>query len=709
MGDPMGKNTPREIRVAVAGQPNVGKSALFNVLTGMTATVANWPGVTIERHDGYRFHRGVKIHFTDLPGTYGFSATSLEEIIARNFILGEKPDVLLVLVDSIAPERTMYLAIEALEIYTNVIIVFTKSDLTHTYGIHINYREIEEKLNVPVVPVSVAKGFGIDELLDKIIDVARGEAKRKQPLKVDYGDLEPFIREAEKLVSNTSLVEDFPSRWLAIKLLEGDRDLLKRLEKRGYSDVAKKIGELREEIIRFFRSRPEELFSKARFNYLLRVLKDAIIRVEVQRKKYDEKIDRLFTNPVVGPLASILMLVLAFTIIFTVNTGFPLTQILETLGLTDLAEVIETYSLGSIIELFFEKLSDIVEPQIKGYPEWLQSLIIDGIIGGIGAVLVFLPLIFLVSLLLAVLEDTGLTPRIAVSLHTLFQKIGLSGHAVFPITLSLGCNVPGIMATRVTPDFRERLRLILILGFIPCQARLVVVLAFASALAGIGGLLLIILAYLVSFAVFSIVGYGIYRTSKLKEEPELLLEIPPIHRPLPKVVWWLTWNPTKHFLKKAGTVIFFATLLSWFLLYYTPALTPASEPAESIGAWIARVFEPILSPLGFAGENAWKIVYTLMIGFLAKEAIISTLTILTDTNSAIEAIEVLNLTQQQIVTLTIVSILYVPCLATLAAIYLESRIVKIAVIATLLMLAVAYVTGVISYAISLVITTFFHT
>lgn len=694
----------KEITVAVAGQPNVGKSTLFNILTGKKVIVANWPGVTVERHEGWRKYKGYKLHFIDLPGIYGFSATSLEEIIARSYILGEKPDVLLILVDSTIPERTMYLALEALELFPRTIIVFTKSDLTHVYGVHINYEAIEKKLGVPVIPVSAATEAGINVLLDRIIDVALGRYCRKEPLRIDYDGLEPFVNEVERLVSRTSLVRDFPPRWLSVKLLEGDRDLIRRLEKRGYKDVVEKVMSLRIEIEKMFKLKPEEIFSRLRFEQIHNILRDTIVRAEVKPSERIEKIDRLFTHPIIGPLLSITMLVLVFLTVFILNTGFPLNLLLESMGYSGLAEVVEKYSLGGIMEAFFEFLASTLSPWLEGYPEWLQDLILDGIIGGVGAVLVFLPLIFLVSFFLAILEDTGFAPRIAMSLHTLFQRIGLSGHAVFPMTISLGCNVPGVMATRATPNLSERIRLMMVLPFIPCQARLVVVLAFASALSGLKGLFLIIIAYLTAFLVFAIISFTLYRLGGEKEgKPELLLEIPPLHKPLLKVVWWLTWDSAKHFLKKAGTIIFSVTLISWALLYYTPSFTPATSPSESIGAGIAKVFAPFLYPLGLTSEQAWKIAYALLIGFLAKEAIISALTILTNTGSAQDAVVSLRLTDTQIAAITLFSILYVPCLATIAVVYSESKSLKVTVTTVAIMMGVAYIVAILAYALSIIL------
>ncbi len=690
----------KRITVAVMGQPNVGKSTLFNVITGRNVHVANWPGVTVEKHEGWREHRGYELYFIDLPGIYGLSASTLEEVVARNYLVSGEPDVVLVLVDSTIPERSMYLALEVLELFPKTIIVFTKADLAHPHGVHINPHIIARKLGVPVVMVSVAKNLGIEELLDTIIKVAEEGAGRKKPLKIDYGELEPFIRDAEEILSRTSLAEDFPLRWLAIRLLEGDRDLENRLRKRGEVEALEKIEALRREIKSILKREPYELFATKRFSYLHKILHGAVARVESRALGVHEKFDKLIMHPIAGPALSIAILLTLFVVVFTLNTGFPFNIILSSIGMEDAAETLEEYSLGGLMDKLISYIGDEVAGLLVDQPDWVRSLVVDGIIGGVGAVLVFLPLIFLVSLMLAILEDSGLTPRIAVSLNNLLNKIGLSGHAVFPMTISLGCNVPGVMATRATPNFRERLRLMLTIAFIPCQARLVVILAFASAMHGAGGLAVIALAYIGAFTVFALVNKALVFYEKkrgLYEEPELLLEIPPLHKPLPKVIWWLTWDSVKHFLKKAGTIIFLVTLAAWLMLYYTPSLTPAETPGESIGAGLAKVFAPLLYPMGFSGEQAWMIAYALIIGFLAKEAVVGTLAVLTGASGAGEALEKMGLNDPQIAGLTMFSVLYVPCLATIAVIYSETRSIKYALITIALMLSIAYIAAILTY------------
>ncbi len=694
----------KEIIVAVMGQPNVGKSTLFNVLTGRNVHVANWPGVTVERHEGWRIHRKYKLVFVDLPGTYGLSASTLEEVIARNYLLSKEPDVVLVLVDSTIPERTLYLALQVLEVFPKTIIVFTKSDLAHVYGVHINPQIFSHKLGVPVVMVSAAKGIGIEELLDKIIDVYHGKNVRKQPLRINYGELEPYIESIEKLVRTTSLVKDYPPRWLAIRLLEGDQDLIARLKKRGEEDIVKDIMAIREEVIKIFKRAPEEILAQKRFAYLESIVKSGVVKSRIYAKEH-KFLDKLFFKPVIGPLASILLLIGIFILVFTLNTGFPLNIVFSSIGLEDIALALEEYSLGSLMEKAMEYIADFLSNMLSGQPDIVQAIVVDGIIGGVGAVLVFLPLILLVALFLAILEDSGLAPRIAVSLHPYLQRIGVSGHAIFPITLSLGCNVPAIVATRATPSFRERLRLIMTVPFIPCQARLVVILAFASAIKGLGGVVVIVLAYIGAFLVFSLINKILLEIDKRKhiaEEPELLLELPPIHKPLAKVVWWHTWDAVKHFLKKAGTIIFLVSIISWLLLNYDINLNPVEDPGESIGATIASFFAPLLYPLGLDYRQAWMTAFAFMIGFLAKEAVVGTISILTgEDNMGIALKEIIGLSDPQIASLTMFSVLYVPCLATLAVIYLETRSMKITVAVIALMMIVAYSVSLLTYGLAM--------
>ena len=689
----------KRIRVAVVGQPNVGKSTLFNVLTNNKVHVANWPGVTVEKHYGTRRYRDREIEFVDLPGIYGFSSLTLEERIARSYILSGEPDVLLVLVDSLNPERTMYLAVQALELTPNTILVFTKADATHARGIHINYEKLQRKLGVPVVSVSAATGQGIEELLDLIVASAEKEEK-KEPIRIDYHELNPYIESIEKILSRYAEVLKYPIRWIAVRLLEGDHELEDYIRKQAGEEVLDEVASIRREAATVLKRDPVEIASIRRFEFISSILGEVVVKTELKHVPVS-RLTRLFYNPVIGSLLGIAILALIFTIVFMVNTGFPLNALFEALGYSELATLVEEYSLSRILDYALNELGNVVYDAMGD--TMLAHLVVDGILGGVGAVLVFLPLIAIVSLALALLEDSGIAPRIAVGVHNLLAKIGVSGHAVFPITLGLGCNVPAILSTRGLPDPRERLRLILTLPFIPCQARLVVLLALASAFSRYSGGLLLLSGYLISFFVFASVNRVLYEIDRRKGRaitPEMLLEIPPIHRPIPRVIWWLTWNSTKHFLVKAGVIIFSLSIVAWTATSYTFSLTYTSDPSESIAAAIARSFAPLLSPIDLPSTTAWIVSLALIAGFIAKEIIISTLLIATGADSVRNAIELIWLSDAQIASIAMFTVLYVPCLATLAVIHSETKSLKYTLLAVLLMMVIGYASMVVTYWIA---------
>jgi len=690
----------KKIKVALCGQPNVGKSALFNVLTNKRVQVANWPGTTVEKHEGSMKYGDYIIEFVDLPGIYGFSSITLEERIARKYILSGEPDVILVLIDSIYPERTMYLAIQVAEITSRVIFVFTKSDLTHVHGIHIDYDKLENRLKIPVVPVSVVSGRGIDYLIRTIIDVYEGRRGRSGLLEVDYRELEPFINSIVGILNNYRDRIVYPLKWLAVRLLEGDKELEEIVERILGKSVMDEIRFIRVEATNLLKRDLVEITSQYRFQYISSLLDKIVIRTRIEAGKAD-RFSRLFYNPWLGSLLSLLILISVFILVFILNTGFPLSTLLNLLGYGDLAEIVEEYSLSSLMDKLISITGDALV-SILG-ENLITKFIVEAVLNGVGAVLVFLPLILLVSFFLAVLEDSGLAPRIAVSTQIFLEKLGLSGHAIFPITLSLGCNVPSILSTRAIPDHRERFRLLLTTPFIPCQARLVVILAFASALKRFSSALLIIYSYAVAFIIFMLINKLLYVIDLRRGyavSPELVLEVPPIHRPIPRVVWWITWINTRHFLRKAGLIIFSASIVIWFLTNYSPSFNIVNEAGESIAATIAKIFTPLLQPIGIVGENSWVIALSLLIGFVAKELVISTLLVSTGSSSMRMALDYIGLSDPQIAAITTFTVLYVPCLATLSAFYGELRSVKYTLLLIFIMITVGYIAMLSTYLIS---------
>lgn len=682
----------RGIRVALVGQPNVGKSTLFNVLTGESVRVANWPGTTVSKYEGEITYRGRKIHVVDLPGIYGLSTLTIEERIARKYILGGEADAYVVLVDATLPEKTLALALQVLEITPKVVVVFTKMDMVHSRGIHINLEGFSNRLGVPVVGLSAAKGYGINSLLDAIINVAEGHHPRK-PLKLDYGVLELYIEMLEDALRPYNEKVGYPIRWAAIKLLEGDSELIEELRERLDKEVFERVMEIVKDAERQVGKSLREYIAITRFSRLMEICRGLVLRRKLPARA-SPALANIFYNPIAGPLVSFGIILALLIIAFTINTGFPLTLVLERLGFEEAAALLEQYSVSNLMGAALERFGAFIKAILGEGP--LTSLIVDGVLGGVGAILAFLPLIAIVSAGFAVLEDSGVLPRVAVGTHSLFSKIGLSGHSVFPVMTSFGCNVPGVLVTRATPNAWERLKLILTVPFIPCQARLVVILALASAIGPLGGLLAI-LTYVIAIVVFAMLNALVDRALRSERQAEILLELPPLHKPIPKVVWWTVKLHVTHFLTKAGIVILAASLALWFLTSFDAGLSYVGNVEDSIGGAIAGAISPVLSPFGISGIRATIVALSLIVGFVAKELVISALLISTGAETVQEALGALELSPAQVASLMIFTTLYVPCVATLIAIYTESRSAKIALAAIALMLSIAYVTSLVIY------------
>jgi len=682
-----------DIVVAVAGNPNVGKSTLFNRLTGELVHVANWPGVTVARSEGRVIFDGRRICFVDLPGTYGLSSTSPEERVARDYIVSGEPDVILVLADALAPERTLYLPVQVLELTSRVIVAFNKIDAAHAAGIHIHVDGFSRELRTPVIAISASTGQGLDELLRIIVEEA-SQPPRREPLTINYGTLEPYIdRLVEMIKPRLRSDEPYPARWIAVKLLEGDEDVEKYVEQHYGQDPVEEALRMAGEYAETYGRPPSETAISSRYSFV-----DSLVRRHVVRKRVEYKpsrMDEMFLKPVLGPLLSTLILFLILFIAFTVNTGFPLNLVFSYMGYEGIAEALEKYSLSGLLGMLFNMAGNATSSGLSGIaPDWLTSLIANGIIGGVGAVLSFLPLIMIVYALLGALEDSGLAARIAMSFDSTFRRFGASGKAVFPYILSLGCNVPGVLSTRALEEREERIAVALSVPLVPCQARLVVIMAFASVLfkGGLTQALVVLSIYLLAITLALIVGKAI-RALLLgkKEPPELLLEIPPIHNPSWRVVWWHTWDNSKHFLKKAGTVILVLSMVSWFLLSYGPG-GAVNNPANSYAAMLGRLISPLASMYGVHGDTAWKLAYAFENGFIAKEGVLDAVMLLyPQAKSVSDAVRALGINAVQAYSFLVAMTLYVPCVATIAVIYSETRRASYAALTIAYMIVLAII------------------
>ncbi len=674
----------RHYRVAVVGNPNVGKSTLFTALTKEIAHIANWPGTTVERKEGLIRVSGKEIVLIDLPGIYSLSGISAEERVARDFLLTGQWDALLILVDSLAIERTLYLAVHALELTGRAVVALTKWDAAHKQGVHVSISKLESELGIPVVPVSAVTREGIGELIAKLLQVLEGGTKR--PLKVEYGYLEKYISELEKELANVSLPFKAPPRWVALKLLEGDEHISMLVRSAGGEGVVRRAGELRSLIVQFTGREVDELEIQYRFNFV-----DELCKAAVVRKRVREEIgvfERVLLSRA-GAAASLLILLPLYLAVFTFNTGFPLTLILRVVGAAEVAELLESSTLSGLISGAFDGVAALVRE--SSLPTVVKSAIADGVLQGVGLVLTFLPLIFTALLILSLLEDSGIGPYAAASLHRFFQRLGLSGRAVYPLLISLGCNVPAVMASRTAPDEVERRQLVFSVPFIPCQARLVIIVAFVSVYfpSPFVAVTALLVTYAAAFALFAFTSTIIRRFYGIREPPELLIELPPIHFPSLRVLWWIAWDYTKHYLKRAGVVIFGLSLIIWAL----------TSELGVFAAAIGDVLSPLLALIGITGEKATLIGFSLVAGLAAKEAVLLSISA-TMGADPIDALRSLQLTGAQALSLLALYTTYMPCIATVGTIYKETGSLKYTVSATAWSLSLSLVTSYIVYILA---------
>ncbi len=657
--------------IALTGNPNVGKSALFNSLTGGEVFVANWPGVTVELKYGKLIHHGINIQVVDLPGSYSLVMGDEAEKTVRDYLLNNKPDLYVIITDITALERTLYPAIKLMEAYPHVIIVMNMADIARRRALHVDKDALENELNTFIIETSALTGEGIGVLLDRIVEYLISK-RRRGFLKIDYGPLEPYIHKLEQHIKERSPDLHLSHRWIALELLEGDEELKAILIEKFHLDKAF-VSSVIEEVKEHLRIDIPLYIIQTRYNFITNILKGRIIETKLIRPTWMIKLDNIFLKPIVGPIFSLIILFLSFLCIFIINTGFPLNVIFHNLGLHEPANLIESYSLVELVSLLFGQLSTYTSNLLSalGIPDPYISFITDGVLGGIGAVLSFLPLVFLVFVLSAFLQDTGLYTRIAVSFHNFLKRYGLSGKSIYPIVVGFGCNVPAVLSTRALDDDRERITVALAVPFIPCQARLVVMLAIAAAISRdpIAQAAIITSLYIVSIIIYlitsKILTKGLF---KMKSGPELLLELPPYHIPHIRVLWWYSKFNTMAFLKKAGTIILLLSMLIWILLHTGPhGYIPVEEPkliSDSFAAILGKFLLPLMAPIGIAD---WRAILSLEIGFIAKEAIISTLVTITGFDDPVKAFNAIGLSSAQLYLLAIFMTIYTPCLATIVS------------------------------------------
>lgn len=655
--------------VALAGNPNVGKTTIFNDLTGMRQHVGNWPGVTVEKKEGVFEYKGERFLVVDLPGTYSLTAHSIDELVARDFLLNGNPDVVVNVVDATSVLRNLYLTMEIFEMgLKNVVIALNKIDLAEKKGIRIDPLKMSKALGVPVVPLNAKEGAGLDELKKKIWEMANGIIKTSPVLPRYDPEVEREIEHISKCLAGTELADRYPLRWLAIKLLQRDDEVMKL--------VLRHIGEEKLKEIMTHISEAEARYGRAmdliiagqKYEFI-DGLTHEFMSYGGEKETLTDQLDRILVHPVYGFIAMAFVFYLVFKFVFTF--GFPLQGVLDDA---------------------FGRLGEWVAPHIAD--ETLRGLVVDGIIGGVGSVLSFFPLVFLLFLALSFLEDLGYMARVAVLMEGILRKFGLPGKAIIPLILGLGCNVPAVMATRTLDEEKDRLVAMFVNPFIPCSARLSVISFLVGTFFG-GDALVALAIYLISLGVALLSAKLVSRFVPGEESP-FVIELPEFLLPSWKSLLLHSWERSKEFVKKAGTVILVGSIVIWYLSNYPVPIGTGKSYAERLG----HLVEPYLHLMGLD----WKAGVSLIFGIIAKENVISTYSILYGglSGEALREAIMGAMSSLQGFVLAVVTTLYIPCVATIGAIRAESNW-RWALAVTVYMITVASLVGVIIWHVGTVL------
>jgi ferrous iron transport protein B len=631
------KKEKNRITVALTGNPNVGKTTLFNNLTGSNQHIGNWPGVTVEKKEGSRSFKGYDLKVVDLPGAYSLTAHSLDEVIARNFLVDENPDVVVDIVDASNLERNLYLSLQLLEMGVNLVIALNMMDVAKSRGYRIDAGQLSRLLGVPVVPLVASRNQGIDELLETITCVAEGKIHIDR-LKFSYGhEVDEEIAKLESAITAGALSQKYTPEWLALKLLEEDEEIVKKFEelKPDGEEVLEVKNNSLAQLARIHRNAAGIVIADARYGFISGLMKDVLKKPATEKVSVSDRIDRIVLNNWLGiPIFAAILFGL-FQLIF--NLSLPLVNWIN----------------GG-----FGRLS---ESAAEISPDWLGSLVANGFIGGVGTVVSFVPIIFLLYLGLAILEYSGYLTRAAFVMDRLMHRIGLHGRSVVPLVLGLGCSVPAIMAARTIENPKDRLVTIMVTPLISCGARLPIYVLLAGAFfTAYQGLVIFSMYFLGIF--LAILFAWLFRKKLVKgESGHFVMELPAYHMPTISSVLIYTWLHTKAFLRRAGTIIFIAVMLFW-LLDYSGVIEP-----------IGRAIAPIFSPAGF---GQWQAASALVFGVLAKEVVIGAFgTMFAVGDGALgEAISTqLGWTPLAALAFMAMCLIYIPCIATITTIKRETN------------------------------------
>ena len=631
---------------ALAGNQNCGKTTLFNQLTGSNQHVGNFPGVTVDRKSG-AIRNNPNTEVTDLPGIYSMSPYTSEEIVTRQFIIGEKPTGIINIVDATNIERNLYLTMQLMELDTPMVLALNMMDEMRGNGGTVRINKMEAMLGIPVVPISAAKNEGVDELVDHALHVAKYQ---ERPGRMDFcgeadhgGAVHRCIHGIIHLIEDHAKAAGIPVRFAATKLVEGDQRI----------EAALKLDQNEKEMIEHIIVQMEQergldraaAIADMRFHFIHQLVEQTVVKPRQSKEQLrSARIDRFLTGRYTAIPAFVGIMALVFYLTF---------------GVVGLA-------LQNLLEVGIDALTAAADSTLTAWNvnAAVHSLVIDGIFTGVGSVLSFLPIIVTLFFFLSLLEDTGYMARVAFVMDKLLRRIGLSGRSIVPMLIGFGCTVPGVMASRTLPSERDRKMTILLTPFMSCSAKLPIYSLFAAAFFPEHAALVMVSLYFLGIAVGILMAILLKSSVFKGEAVPFVMELPNYRLPGLKNVVQLLWEKARDFLQRAFTVIFVATIIIWFLQSFDLRLSLTADPQQSILAWLASGIAPLFAPLGFAD---WRVSTALITGFMAKESVVSTLTILYGSSAAFAAA----LSPAAAAPLLVFCLLYTPCIAAVASVKRE--------------------------------------
>lgn len=660
-----------KLTFALVGNQNCGKTTLFNVLTGSNQHIGNFPGVTVDRKDGViKGYPDTLI--TDLPGIYSMSPYSSEEIVTREFLLMDKPKGIINILDATNIERNLYLSMQLMELGIPMVIALNMMDEVRVNGGSVRINAIEELLGVPVIPISAAKGEGIEELVSHAIHVAKYQEK---PQISDFCSKDSAVHRCihgiMSLISDHADKAGYPERFAASKVVEGDSLVLKHLElEQNEKEMIEHIIVQMEEECGMDRA---SAIADMRFAYIEDVCKNTVVKPRESKERIrSQKIDKLLTGKYTGIPMFIAIMGLVFYLTFNV-IGAALSNVLD---------ILITFVTNGVDNLLTAMNVNSV----------LHALIIDGIFNGVGSVLSFLPIIVTLFFFLSILEDSGYMARVAFIMDKLLRKLGLSGRSIVPMLIGFGCSVPGVMASRTLSSERDRRMTVLLTPFMSCSAKVPIYAFFSAAFFPHYAALVMIGMYFIGIIVGIIMAF-IFKKTLFKGEPvPFVMELPNYRMPGAKNVVHLLWEKAKDFLQKAFSIIFIATILIWFMQNFDIRLNVVADSRQSILAVLAGMITPLLKPLGFGD---WRLVTAILTGVMAKESVVSTISILF--GSTIEMVSVISAAGAM--SFLVFCLLYTPCVAAIASVKKELG-GKWAAYVVVIQCVVAWIAALITYIIA---------